>query len=175
MTKIGGVVAALALLVLGLVASQAVAGGSQSRWFQIGLASGETDGYGWSTGAKGPKHQPLSRICTEISMTEPPRNGVSEGRDATDCGELKMGSDSVITTESLGPKRSGATVIEAIYRPLIQKVTIVFTSGKRTVMPTQSSNRTGRGIPIFRYVVASFSAINCVDRMFAFDGKGRAV
>jgi hypothetical protein len=101
MTEIGGVVAALALLALGLLASQAVAGNSQSHWFQIGLASGETNGYRWSTWAKGAKHQPLGQICTEISMAEPPRNGVSEGRDAMDCGELKMASDSVVTAESL--------------------------------------------------------------------------
>ncbi len=175
MTRIGGVVAALALLALGLVASQVAVGSSQSKWFQVGLATGETNGYRWSTGAKGPKHQPLSRICTEISMAEPPRDGVSEGRDSTDCGELKVASDSVVSTESLGPKKSGATVVEAIYRPLIQKVTIVFTSDKRTVLLTQSSNRIDRGIPMFRYVVASFSAGNCVDRIVAFDGKGRVV
>jgi hypothetical protein len=175
MTRIGGVLAALALLAFGLVASQAIAASPQSRWFQIGLATGETNGYGWSTGAKGPKHQPLSRICTEISMAEPPRNGVSEGHDATDCGELKMASDSVVTTESLGPKKSGATVVEAIYRPLIRKVTIVFVSGKRTVLPTQSPKRTGRGIPVFRYVATSFGASSCVKRVVGFDGKGRAV
>jgi hypothetical protein len=175
MTKIGGVVAALALLALSLVASEAVADSSQSRWFQIGLATGETNGYGWSTGAKGPRHQPLSQICAEISMSEPPRNGVYEGSDATDCGELKTASDSVISTESLGPKKSGATVVEAIYRPLIQKVTIVFTSGKRTALPTQSPTRTGKGIPVFRYAVASFSAGNCVNRIVAFDGKGKVV
>jgi hypothetical protein len=76
MTKISGVVAALVLLVLGLVVPQAAVGSSQSRWFQIALATGETNGYGWSTGAKGPKHQPFSRICTEISMAEPPTTGV---------------------------------------------------------------------------------------------------
>jgi hypothetical protein len=58
MDKIGGVAAALALLAIGSIASQAVAGSSQSRWFQIGLATGETNGYGWSTGAKG---QSISR------------------------------------------------------------------------------------------------------------------
>jgi hypothetical protein len=108
-------------------------------------------------------------------MSEPPRHGVYEGSDATDCGELRIASDSVITTESLGPKKSGATVVEAIYRPLIKKVTIVFASGKRTILPARSPNRTGRGIPMFRYVVASFSAGNCVDRIVAFDGKGRVV
>lgn len=175
MTKIGGVAAAFALLALGMVASQVVAASSQNRWFQIGLATGETNGYDWSIGAKGARHASLSRICTEISMAEPPRNGVSEGRDATDCGELKMASDSIVTTESLGPKRSGATVVEAIYRPLIRKVTFVFASGKRAVLSTQSPNRAGRRIPMFRYVVASFSAGNCVDRIVAFDGKSKVV
>lgn len=174
-TKIGGVAAALLLLAFGLISSQAVAGSSQSRWFQIGLATGETNGYGWSTGAKGPKYRPLSEVCTEISMSEPPRNDVYEGSDATDCGELKRPSDSVITTESLGSKKSGATVVEALYHPLIQKVTIVFASGTRTALPTQSPNRTGKGIPMFRYAVASFGAGNCVNRIVAFDGKGRAV
>jgi hypothetical protein len=174
-TKIYGVVVALAFLALCWVAAQAAAGSSQGRWFQIGLATGEINGYGWSTGAKGPKHQPLGRICTEISMAEPPRNGVSEGRDATDCGELKMGSDSVITTESLGPKKSGATVVEAIYRPLIRKITIVFTSGKRSILATQSPKLKGNAVPMFRYVAASFSSSSCVKRIIAFDGKGRAV
>lgn len=174
-TKIGGVVAASALLALGLVAPQSVAGSSQGRWFQIGLANGETNGYVWSTGAKGPKHQPLKRVCAEISMVEPPKNGVSEGRDSTDCGELKRASDSVVSTESLGPKKSGVTVVVAIYRPLVEKVTIVLASGKRTVLPAQSPNRIGRGIPMLRYVVASFSADNCVDRIVAFDGQGRVV
>ncbi len=175
MTKIVGVVAASALLALSLVASEAVAASSQSGWFQIGLATGETNGYGWSTGAKGPRHQPLSQICAEISMSEPPRNGVYEGSDATDCGKLQMASDSVVSTESLGPKKSGATVVEAIYRPLIQKVTIVFTSGKRSILSTQSPKLKGDGVPMFRYVAASFSSGSCVKRIVAFDGKGRAV
>jgi hypothetical protein len=175
MTKIGGGIVALALSMFCLVAAQAIAAGSQSGWFQIGLATGETNGYGWSTGAKGPKHQPLSQICAEISMAEPPRNGVSEGRDAADCGELKVAGDSVVTTESLGPKKSGATVVEAIYRPLIRKVAIVFASGKRTALPTRSPKRNVRGIPVFRYVVTSFSADNCVKRLIAFDGKGMVV
>jgi hypothetical protein len=86
-----------------------------------------------------------------------------------------MASDSVVLTESLGPKKSGVTVVEAIYRPLIQKVTIVFASSKRTVLPTESPNEIGRGIPGFRYVVASFSTDNCVGRIVAFDGKGIVV
>lgn len=175
MTRTGGVAAALTLLALALIVSQASAVSPQGRWFQIGLATGETNGYRWSTGAKGPKGKSLSRICTEISMSEPPRNGVSEGRDATDCGELKVANDSVITTESLGPKKSGATVVEAIYRPLVKKVSIVFTSGKRAILPTQSPNRKSNGIPVFRYVATSFSANSCVDRIVAVDGKGKVV
>ena len=177
MTKMGSAVATLVLLVLSLVVSQALAESPHSKWFQVGLATGETSGFHWSTGAKGLKGQRLSRICTEISVVEPPRNGtdVGEGRDATDCGEVKMTSDSVITTESLGPKKAGVTVVEAIYRPLVRKVTIVFADGKRTTLRAQSPNQNGRGIPMFRYVVTSFSTGGCVDRIVAFDGKSSVV
>jgi hypothetical protein len=173
-----GVAAALAFLLLGLIASQAIAGNSQGKWFQVGLATGETNGYKWSTGAKGPKGKGLNRICTEISMVEPPRNGtdVGEGRDATDCGELKAASDAIVTKESLGPKKSGITVLEAIYRPLIQKVTIVFVGGKRSALKTQApTDQVGGGVPVFRYVATSFAAGDCVDRIVAFDGKGKIV
>jgi hypothetical protein len=54
-TKIGGVVAAAAFLMLGVASPQVVEGSSQSRWFQVGLATGETNGYDWSIGAKGAK------------------------------------------------------------------------------------------------------------------------
>jgi hypothetical protein len=175
MTKIGGAAAALVLLTLGVV-GQAAAGDSQGNWFQIGLATGETNGYRWSTGAKGPKHRPLNRICAEISMAGPPRNnGVSEGQDAADCGELRMASDSVISIESLGPRKTGTTVAAAIFRPLVQKVTIVFANGTRTISPTQSPDSVGRGIPSFRYVVASFKAGKCMDRIAAFDRNGKVV
>jgi hypothetical protein len=180
MTKIGSAVAALALVMLGMIVSLAVAGSLQGKWFQVGLASGETSGYHWSTGAKGLKGKALSRICTEISMVEPPRNGtdVGEGRDSTDCGELKTASDELVTKESLGPKKSGATVLEAIYRPLIRKVTIVFTDGNRTVLTTQAphiANRARKGIPVFRYAVMSFSSSSCISRIVSFDGKGKVV
>jgi hypothetical protein len=178
MTKMSGAAAALVVLLLGVIASQAIAGNSQGKWFQVALSTGETNGYNWSTGAKGPKGQRLRRICAEISMVEPPRNGtdVAEGRDSTDCGELKTASDAVVSEEFLGPEKSGLTVLEAIYRPLIQKVTIVFTGGRRSTLKTQTpTDRIGGAVPVFRYVATSFAVGNCVDRIVAFDGKGKVV
>jgi hypothetical protein len=178
MTKASGAAAALAFLLLGLIVPQAMAGSSQGTWFQVGLTTGQTNGYKWSAGAKGLKGKGLSRICTEISMAEPPRNGtdVGEGRDATDCGELKAASDAVVTKESLGPKKSGITVLEAIYRPLVRKVAIVFAGGKRMALVAQApKNGISGGVPAFRYVATSFGAGDCVDRIVAFDGKGKVV
>jgi len=178
MTKIGSAVTVLGLLVLALVVSQAVAGAAQGKWFQVGLATGEANGYKWSSGAKGLRGKSLTRICTEISMVEPPRNGtdVGEGRDATDCGELKAASDVVVTNESLGPKKSGITVLEAIYRPLIRKVTIVLIGGQRIALMAQAPKVGVAGsVPAFRYVATSFDASSCVKRIVAFDGRGKVV
>jgi hypothetical protein len=177
---IAGVAVALIILTMGALGSKAAAGSPRVQWFQAKLASGEINGYRWSVGAKGRMHEPLSQICTQISIVEPPRDDVPyvEGSDATDCGRLNLPTDAVSSTDSLGAGESGVTVLETIYRPLVRKVTIVFATGKRKVYRTrvpQLSNRADRGIPMFRYIAVSFNGEDCIGRVIAFDGRGRVV
>jgi hypothetical protein len=181
MPRIGAAVTiTLMILALSALGSQAVAESSKVRWFQAKLASGETEGYHWSVGAKGPKYEPLSQLCTQVSIIEPPRNDVPyvEGQDAADCGRLRVATDAVSSVESLGSNRSGVTVLEALYRPLIRKVAVDLAGGERKFYRTrvpQLSNRSDRGIPMFRYVVASLKGGDCIRRLIAFDGKGKVV
>ena len=180
MLKIKGAMAALVVLVLAASMSQAFAGSPKGQWFQAKLASGEIEGYRWSVGVKGPKHAPLSQICAEISMVEPPRDDVPyvEGRDATDCGQLKQATDAVSSTISFGSGESEVTVREVIYRPLVDKVTVIFDTGDQRDYQTRKprlSNMKGRGIPSFRYVVVPFGAGMCVRRIIALDRMGGVV
>jgi hypothetical protein len=180
MSRIGGMTAALMVVVLAALVPQAVAGGSRAQWFSVALANGKIEGYRWAVGAKGPKHEPLDQICTLVSMVEPPQgeDDVVEGRDATDCGRLKLPTDSVSSTDSLGSGESRVTVLEAIYRPLVRKVAIGFAAGGPKVYRTrapQLSNRAEAGIPMFRYIVAPVQSGNCIRRVTAFDGRGKVV
>lgn len=178
--RIRCVAATLVALMLAVSISQAVAGSSKGHWFQANLARGEIEGYRWAVGAKGPKHEPLGQICAQISIVEPPRDDFPEveGRDTTDCGQLRLATDVVSSTNSLESGKSGVSVLEAIYRPVVRKVRIVFASGEQELYRTsapQLSNRVGRGIPKFRYVVAQFLAESCVRRITGFDGNGKTV
>jgi hypothetical protein len=121
-------------LVLGSLSQAATATG-ETDWFQIKLEQGEVNGYHWAVGVKGPKHRPLSQICAELSMVEPPQEGAPyvEERDATDCSSFRQSIHSVFGTESFGSGPSRVTVLEALYRPIVRKVTFVLAGGERRV------------------------------------------
>jgi hypothetical protein len=176
--------AALVALVGGLALSvlvfQAAAAASKVRWFQTTLEQGQVSGYHWAVGVKGPKHRPLSQVCAQLSMVELPQNGAPyvEGGSSTLCGRLKRPTDSVLGTESFGSGRSRVAVLEAVYRPIVRKVTFVLATGERKVfLPRipKIPNRSARGIPIFRYFVASFEGETCVRRVTTFDQLGGVV
>lgn len=166
-------------LALSLLVSPGAAG-SKVSWFHAMLKRGETKGYHWAVGVKGRKHEPLSEICAQISMVEPPRDDAPyvEGRDATDCGRLRQPSDSVSSTDSFGSGVSRVAVLEVVYRPIVRKVTFILATGERRVFrphPPDVPNRAARGIPIFRYLVAPLEGETCIRRVATFDGRGRVV
>jgi hypothetical protein len=173
-------VGALALSLLVFLVSPAVAGTGKARWFQVTLERGETKGYRWAVGAKGPKSEPLGRICTQLSMVEPPQEDVPyvEGSDSTECGRLKTPTDSISGTDSFGSGQSRVTVLEVVYRPIVRKVTLILATGERRVFrpsTPQIPNRVDRGIPVFRYLVSPFEGETCIRRVATFDGSGGIV
>lgn len=169
------------LLFVGLmtVVPSAMATGGSGQWFQVGTARGTIEGYGWSAGAKGIKGKQVGRVCSELSIVEPPREGAPyvEGQDATDCGELKSLSDSVEANVSYGSGASLVGALQVLYRPGIKKVNIVLGSGRRMSLRPhiyRDSSTAAAGIPAFRYLVVPLEAGDlCVKRLTAFDGRGR--
>lgn len=152
----------------------------KAGWFQIILEQGEVSGYHWAVGVKGPKHVQLSQVCAELSMVEPPQDDAPyvEERDATDCSWLKQPADSVFGTESFGSGQSRVAVYEAVYRPIVRKVTFVLDTGERKVfLPRvpEISHRSARGIPAFRYFAAPFEGETCIRRVATFDRAGKVV
>jgi hypothetical protein len=172
------VILAVAMALI-LLVSQA-ANANRVRWFQVNLEHGETEGYSWGVGAKGPKHEPLGQICAQVSMVEPNQGSadVVEGRDATDCGSIGQREDSIAATVSFGSGESRVTVLEVVYRPVVRKVTLVLATGAREVFYPripEIPNRAARGIPIFRYFVTPFEGETCVRRIATFDASDNIV
>jgi hypothetical protein len=167
---------ATTVLVLSLLGSHAAAGSNKGRWFEVSLEQGKTKGYHWAVGAKGQKHLPLSKICAQISMVEPLRDDVpyAEGRDATDCSQLKWPSDSVASSVSFRSGPSRVTILELLYRPVVRKVTFILDTGERRVFRPKVPripDRSARGIPVFRYLVAPFIGSTCIRRITTFDER----
>jgi hypothetical protein len=155
-----------------------VSGADHPRWYKAHLTMGEeSGGYRWFLDAKGPAHSGLETICASVSLIEPPREDleVIEAEDATYCGPLAHGSDSVLSSVSSLTGEPGLTVVAGLYRPSIRKVTILLGSGKRSshlpVIP-DLPNRYARGIPVFRYFAAVLEGTPCIRRVLAFDGAG---
>lgn len=175
-----GLVAPVACLVVSLLLPPGSGAMGKVRWFQVGLGQGEISGYRWAVGIKGPKHRPLGRVCAELSLAEPAKDDAPdfEGGSSTLCGRLEQPSDSVTGVESLGSGNAQVTLLEALYRPIIRKVTFVLATGERRIfLPRvpKLSNRSARGIPAFRYFAATFEGQTCVRRVVTFDGRGRVV
>lgn len=157
------------------------ASGSGDRWYQVGLTKGETSGgYRWAVGAKGRKDEALKEICTSASMVEPLQDDlqIAEGEDATDCGSLRHPTDSVSSTVSFETGTRRVSVLVIAYRPIIRKVTFVLATGERKVyrpLTPHIPERVDQGIPVFRYMAASFEGETCVRRIITFDGRGEVV
>jgi hypothetical protein len=177
-TRLVGVVGAL-FVGLVIATSLAMASESKERWFRVGTTHGSVEGYRWSAGAKGLKGESLGKICSELSMVEPPRKDVPyvEGQSSTDCGELSNISSLVETNLSFGSGESEVSVVQVLYPPRVRRVKIVLGSGRRLslrahILFTPAS--VANGVPAFRYVVIPLGAgESCVRRITALDGRGR--
>jgi hypothetical protein len=151
-------------------------GGSQ--WYKVTLEEGETQGFKWTVGAKGRAHVPLKEICVLTAFIAPPEPGVpyGEGDEGSVCGSAKKPTDSTSSGATLGS--TGTSLLAVIYRPVVRKVTFLLSTGKRKVFRTQEPrllDREKRGIPAFRYLVASFDGGACVRGITTFDGKGQVI
>lgn len=165
---------------LGALSANAMGGSSSGRWYRAALEQGETREFRWAVGVKGPKHEPLREICGQVGMIEPPQDDSPyvEGRDATDCGSLVRATASVAPSVAFGSGPSRLTVLATLYRPIVRKVTFTLSTGERRVYRPrvpEIPNRLKRGIPLFRYLVASFDGETCIRRITTFDGNGRVV
>ena len=174
------VAVATTLGLLGALSANVVEGSSSGRWYQAALDQGETRSYHWTAGVKGPKYEPLKEICAQVGMVEPLKDDsiYAEGREATDCGSLLSARDSVAPSVAFGSGASKLTVLATLYRPKVRKVTFVLSTGERRVyiprMP-KIPNQRMRGIPVFRYMVASLDGETCIRRVTTLDGKGGIV
>lgn len=170
--------ACCAAAVLGLFAVQASTAGATGSWVQVPLGRGKISGYKWGAAAKLPKGSALGSICGQVSITEPPVEEVSEGRDSTICGELNTAGDVVTADSSFGGGSSQVTVTELLYRPLVRSVRIERADGKVSRLYTQQPripHRAQQGIPSFRFILLPVTGRACVRRVSAISQDGRVV
>jgi hypothetical protein len=172
--------ALVAALVATLFAAVAPAIGKPpgGMWFQIGTTHGNTSGYHWSAGAKVKTGKVLSEICSELSMVEPLREGAlyAEGSDSTVCGPLSSDRDVMFTEVSFGSGDSRVSVFQALYRPKIRHVKVIFGSGERSVQPARIVRPSGsarNGLKFRFLVVALGPGESCVRKLVASDATGR--
>ncbi len=163
----------------GLLSTKADGSGA-GTWYRAALEQGETRGYHWSVGVKGPKHEPLREICAQVSMIEPPQSDSPyvEETNSTDCGSLLRATDLVGGSAAFGSGPSKLTVVANLYRPIVHKVTFILEQGERKVFFPRTPkipNRLRRGIPLFRYFAASFDGENCIRRVTTFNKRGKVV
>ncbi len=174
-------VAALAVVAFVLLASQgSLAPASSGPWYRLALEQGEWQGYGWSVGASGPGHEPLREICAMVSVLEPFEEGAPfiEGSDSKVCGAMPDAKISMALGETLVSDASELSLNVVFYRPIVHKVAFILGTGERRIyMPRvpEIPNRSQRGIPVFRYVVASFQGETCVRRITTFDRRGGVI
>jgi hypothetical protein len=105
---------ALGLLILGGIRD--ASGASGGRWYPIALATGETDEYKWSAGAKVPQHESLDEICAMTSLIEPPEPDslYAEGTNGVVCGSLAKPVNSVTASSSFGSGDSQMAIFTAL-------------------------------------------------------------
>jgi hypothetical protein len=108
---------------------------SGGPWYRVALEQGEWQGYHWAVGAAGPRHEPLGEICALISVIEPFQEGSPyvEASDAKVCGSLPDATVSNVLGETLGSGASKQTLVAALYRPIVHKVTFILGTGERKV------------------------------------------
>lgn len=169
-----------AVVMLISVSPHDAAGANKARWYQVGLEMGETDGYRWAVGAKGPKHEPLDEICALASLTEPPQadKPFVEGMDAAVCGSLATPGDSMAASPAFGSGNSRLVLLAVLYRPAVREVAFLLDTGERRVLwprMVKVPNRRARGVPRFRYLVTHFKGEACIRKITLFDGSGRVI
>jgi hypothetical protein len=149
-----------------------------SPWYRVELERGETsDGYLWAVGASGPRHQPLRTICNVTVTVSPPNEeaGYVESSNGIACGKLLRPEESSMESFTLGSGAAEMRIKAVLYRPRVRKVTYRLDGGERRVYLTQVpeiANRVAKGIPVFRYMVATFEGDPCISRITSFDRAG---
>jgi hypothetical protein len=176
-------VCCLAMMVLGfgVFSAPSTSGSSKvggDHWYKVTLEEGETQGFSWVVGAKGRTHEPLREICALAAIIAPPEPNVpyGEGSNVSVCGSAMKPAESVSANAKLGS--TGTSLLTTIYRPVVRKVVFLLSTGKRKVFRPKKprlANREERGIPAFRYLVASFDGGACVRSVTTFDGRGRVI
>lgn len=174
------IVATLSVGLIGalLVVGPAVAHGE--GWSRVVLEQGEAQSYRWSVGAKAPAFEPLDQICAQVGIVSPPQPDVpyAEGNDVSICGRLRKSSDSVVSSTKLGSGETRVTLFVALYRPAVRKVTFILGTGERKVYrPAVAMDTAGpaKGMPVFRYLVASFEGETCIRRVTTSDLSGDVI
>jgi hypothetical protein len=167
-------------LVLGGALASAEAGGRQGGWYQTVLKTGEFHEFNWGVGAKGPRDQPLKRICLVLALNFPPEPGSPEvrGDESVNCGGIRSASTSVSASMEFGPPDSQITLLATLYRPIVRRVALLLSSGEERVFTArvpEVRNRSDKGIPIFRFVVARFAGEPCVRRITTYAGDGAVI
>jgi hypothetical protein len=115
-----------------------------------------------------------------VSVLEPFEEGAPfiEGSDSKVCGAMPDARISMALGETLVSDASNLSLNVILYRPIVRKVVFVLGTGERRIyMPRvpKVPNRSKRGIPVFRYVVASFEDEACVRRITTFDPRSGVI
>lgn len=171
---------ALAVVLLAGQFTGAAAGVPRDQWYRVTLEQGETQGYRWAVGAKGPRGGPLKDSCLTVGVLEPPQPDADyvEGHDFAVCGGLIEPGDSISLGTPLGSGESALTLFAALYRPVVRELTFLLDTGERRVLQPRLADipdRQDRGIPRFRYVVADFEAGICIRKLTSRDGSGSVI
>ena len=176
---VAAVVAVIAVLSITVGAHEAT-GATRAQWYEVRLKTGETNGYKWVVGAKGPKHEPLNEICALASLTEPPQEGKPfvEGTEAVGCSSLATPIDSVAASPAFGSGDSRLVLLAVLYRPVVREVAFLLGTGERRVFRPRMAtvlNRRAKGIPRFRYLAAPFEGETCIRKVTLFDRSGKVI
>jgi hypothetical protein len=163
-----------------LVMCAATASGNRNQWFRVSLDHGEVDGFRWAVGAKGLSDEPLKNLCGLASLVAPPKEDAPfvEREDAVECGRLSTPSNSVWSSASFSAGSSRVEIVEVLFRPIVRRVVLTFSTGERKVFLLKApsiQDQGRRAIPSFRFLAVFLQADSCIRRMIAFDVEGKRV
>lgn len=154
----------------------AVTASADGSWVRLPLKHGQTDGNAWQASALVPKHTSRTKLCVKLSVIEPEKvEGIRLGHDATECGSLRLQTDSVTGSVAAGDGTTRFTLIARLYVPSVRTATVKFRNGSIKTYRLRFVKRPVGGRTGFRYLVIPALANACVRSVATHDSMGKIV